>query len=88
MDEQWDDGHPFTGYYNNVKCVAISKDESRVVFGSVDRKVPVWKRRDEKWNDGHPLTGSTKLVECVVTSTKENQVLSGSYGRTGRVWEK
>lgn len=74
------------GHSNQVWAIAVSKDGSFIVSGSVDNTVRLW-NANTHCPIGEPFRGHTNIVRRVAISDNMKYIASGSYDSTVRLWD-
>jgi WD40 repeat protein len=78
---------PFMGHTDTVLSIAFSSDGQRIISGSKDNTVRVWKWNPETVEQGIELfEGHTGWVRSVAISASGKRIASGSDDTTIQVW--
>jgi WD40 repeat protein len=79
------DSKKLSGHTKQIYAVAFTSDSQRVVTGSYDHSLRLWRVRD-----GELITtmkGHTDKVQSVAISPQEDIIASGSWDHTIRLWD-
>ncbi|KAF9911816.1 WD_REPEATS_REGION domain-containing protein [Linnemannia zychae] len=79
--------HVFKGHTRGVRSVACSLDGSKIVSGSEDYTVRVWKTDVRRGGCEIIFKGHEDVVACVIFSPTGYQIASASEDKTIRLWD-
>jgi WD40 repeat protein len=69
----------------DLRCIAGTRDGTRLVIGSADGQVELWNATTSQFIDRY--TASTESIDCIAISPDGKLVATGGPGSTISVWE-